>query len=139
VAATFLEVVTPQCVAEDFDGEIVVLNTESGVYFSIRATGATVWRNLAAGHSVETVLTGAQSPEAAQAIRAFVDAVIGEGLMRPAATAAVPDELPRLEMSEIDRGGPPILEAFHDMKSLLLLDPVHEVDSEAGWPKLPKA
>jgi hypothetical protein len=139
VAATILEVVTPQCVAEDFDGEIVVLNTDSGVYYSIRSAGATLWRNLAAGHSIETVLAGVESPEAAQVIRAFIDAVIDQGLMRPAATAVLPEELPPLEMGENGQGGTPILEAFHDMKSLLLLDPVHEVDSEAGWPKLPKA
>ena len=39
-SATILEVAAPQCVAEDFDGEIVVLNTDSGVHFSLRGTGA---------------------------------------------------------------------------------------------------
>jgi len=136
---TILEVAGPQCVAEDFDGEIVVLNTESGVYFSMRASGATLWRDLAAGHTVETMLAGASGPEAAQAIEAFVDAVVKEGLMRPAVTPLVPATPPSSDSMNIGRDGPPILEAFHDMKSLLLLDPVHEVDSEAGWPKLPNA
>jgi hypothetical protein len=39
----------------------------------------------------------------------------------------------------VDRTGevpfePPILERFDDMQELLLLDPVHEVSDEEGWP-----
>jgi hypothetical protein len=26
-------------------------------------------------------------------------------------------------------------ERFNDMQDLLILDPIHEVDDEAGWPK----
>jgi hypothetical protein len=32
---------------------------------------------------------------------------------------------------------PPVLEPFGDMQDLLLLDPVHEVDEDAGWPTKP--
>jgi hypothetical protein len=28
----------------------------------------------------------------------------------------------------------PVLEVYTDMQDLLLLDPIHEVDEEAGWP-----
>jgi hypothetical protein len=29
---------------------------------------------------------------------------------------------------------PPVLQKFQDMKELILLDPVHEVHEDLGWP-----
>jgi len=137
---TVLEVATPQCVAEDFDGEIVVLNMDSGVYFSVRDWGATLWRDLAAGQSVETLVGLANgNVKAANAIRAFIENVLAESLMRPVAHPVKLSDAPSLDVTLISGNAAQVLEAFHDMKSLLLLDPVHEVDSEVGWPKLPEA
>ena len=53
-----LEVAKPDCVADDFGGEVVVLNLISGVYFSLRDLAAAVWRDLAAGHPVESLIAG---------------------------------------------------------------------------------
>jgi hypothetical protein len=30
---------------------------------------------------------------------------------------------------------PPVLERFDDVRDLLLIDPIHQVDQEYGWPK----
>jgi hypothetical protein len=138
-SATILEVAAPQCVAEDFDGEIVVLNTDSGVYFSLRGFGASLWADLAAGHSVEALVGLAGDPATAAAVRSFANSLISEGLMRPAPAPVEPSAAPTLDVKMLSGEDPPILEAFHDMKSLLLLDPVHEVDPDVGWPKLPEA
>lgn len=137
-SATILEVAAPQCVAEDFDGEIVVLNTDSGVYFSLRGSGASLWADLAAGHSVEALVGLAGDPATAAAVKSFADRLMGEGLMRPAAVPISPRAAPSVDVTTLSPQYPPTLEAFHDMKSLLLLDPVHEVDSDIGWPKLPE-
>jgi hypothetical protein len=40
-----LEVATPDCIADDFDGEVVVLNIASGIYFSLRDLAGAVWRD----------------------------------------------------------------------------------------------
>ncbi len=137
--AVVFEVAAPQCVAEDFDGEIVILNMDSGVYFSVRDAGAMLWRSLAAGHSVDALigLTGGDA-QVIGAINSFVDEIVREGLMRPATEPASPESAPTLDVALLARDAP-TLEAFHDMQELLLLDPVHEVDAEIGWPKQPKA
>ncbi len=31
---------------------------------------------------------------------------------------------------------PPLLEKYTDMQDLLLIDPIHEVNDEHGWPKM---
>jgi hypothetical protein len=34
---------------------------------------------------------------------------------------------------------PPALEKYTDMQELLQVDPIHDVDDEQGWPKMPGA
>lgn len=132
MALTFLEVNTPSCSAEDFDGEIVAINLDTGRYFSIKDSAALVWQDLAAGHAVETVLVAlAGDATLNEATGRFIAELQAEGLVRRAdeqAAAAAPLQS-ALGMA------PPLLESFGDMESLLLLDPVHEVDDSVGWPK----
>ena len=52
---TVLEIARPECAAEVLDDEVVALNVESGIYFSMRGLAATLWQDLAAGQPVETL------------------------------------------------------------------------------------
>ena len=132
---TVLEIALPQCAAEDFDGEIVAINMDTGVYFGLKDTGAVLWRDLAAGHSVEALVELADGNAAlAQSIERFVEDVLKGGLMRKATSASAPAQSPSLVPGAIGHACLPSVESFGDMKSLLLLDPIHEVDDDAGWP-----
>lgn len=134
---TFLEIAVPNCTAEELDGELVAINMDTGIYFSIKDDGATIWNDLVAGHSVEALAALVDDEALAAGIVAFAQQLVENGLMRsldtphsptaPAGTAAVAASL---QMPE--------LESFGDMQSLLLLDPVHEVDGDAGWPRVNK-
>lgn len=137
---TVLEVAAPQCVAQDFDGEIIALNLATGTYFSIRDLGAVLWRDLAAGHAVETLaMLAGGALGSAQVVRDFAADAEAKGLMRPAENSAPATEEPQVAAA-IAAGVAPVLtlEVFEDMKNLLLLDPVHEVDESRGWPAPPK-
>ena len=132
--STLLEIATPQCSAEDFDGEIVAINLETGIYFSMRETGAAIWHDLVAGHSIESLvaLAGANASLAA-GIESFIADLQDKGLLRSAATS--PQAAAPMRTVLTGETSAPTLESFGDMQSLLLLDPVHEVDEEMGWPK----
>jgi len=136
VSETILEVAAPECAAEDFDGEIVAMHLDTGMYFSMANTAALIWRDLAAGHSAESLVRLAGgNKELANAVERFVVELVDAGLMRKAAVApAVAD---RAHFGDALAGGVPlpVLEAFGDMKKLLLLDPDHEVDEKQGWPE----
>jgi hypothetical protein len=128
---TVLEVNGPDCVAEEFESEIVALNMETGTYFSIKDNAASLWQDLARGHPVEALVAAAgEGTPMAAAIEAFATAVVDEGLMRAAQAPHDPEE----PMTIAFDGALPAIEAFNDMQSLLLLDPVHEVDEQQGWP-----
>lgn len=139
--STVLEIAEPQCVAQDFEGEIVALNLASGIYYSVRDLGAVLWRDLAAGHPVETLAALASGALGGpQPVLEFAAKTETEGLMRPAANTATPAGEPQL-VAALGGGVPTALvfEVYEDMKSLILLDPVHEVDETRGWPTLPKS
>jgi hypothetical protein len=136
VSDTILEVAAPDCAAEDFDGEIVAMHLDTGMYFSMADTAALIWRDLAAGHSAESLVRLAgQNNELANAVERFVVKLVDAGLMRK--TSVAPTALEPAQFGAVTAGGPglPVLEAFGDMKKLLLLDPVHDVDQTAGWPE----
>ena len=134
-----LEVATPDCVADDFGGEIVVLNSSTGVYFSLTDLAAAVWRDLAAGYPVESIIGGISRVDGqiAEAVATFINGLQQAELMRltnrrplerlaPESVALVNNGETRLTM-----------QSFEDMKDLILADPIHDVDDQLGWPALP--
>jgi len=132
------EVAKPDCVADDFDGEVVVLNLVSGVYFSLRDLAAAVWRDLAAGHSVGSLISGICRVDAriAAATVTLIDNFEQTGLMRQASPRPVETAEP--ESITLIRTGEARLtvESFEDMKDLILSDPIHDADERMGWPAL---
>lgn len=132
MSLTYLEVAIPKCSAEDFDGEIVAINLDTGRYFSVKDSAAVIWHDLVGGNAVEAILD-ATSGDAAltETVSQYVAELQKEGLMRPTQTQLA-TQAPMLATPGML---PPVLDSFGDMESLLLLDPVHEVDEEEGWPK----
>jgi hypothetical protein len=136
VTPKYLELALPRCSADDFDGEIVAINLETGIYYSLKESAALIWHDLLDGHSLEALLGHLRDDdETRAAVAGFADRLIDSGLMRvsaagrdPAGPARIASALPL---------SPPVLEQFGDMQDLLLLDPVHEVDDEIGWPAKP--
>lgn len=133
---SILEVAAPECAAEDFDGEIVAMHLDTGMYFSMADTAAMIWRDLAAGHSVESLVRLAETNKMlADAVKRFVAELVDAGLVRKATTLPVTTGPAQFGAAAASGAALPVLEAFGDMKKLLLLDPVHEADEKAGWPK----
>ena len=129
----------PRVIHETFDDEVVIVNLDSGRYYSTQQAGADVWQLLVAGRTVGEMATHlAQhydaSPEAmSEPIALFCEQLAAESLVMSADEAPVGATLPTLA----DRGRrafvAPRLQVFTDMQDLLLLDPIHEVGPQ-GWP-----
>lgn len=131
------EINTPTVVSEVIDGEAVMINLDTGAYYSMNETGSRIWAALRERLGVEPLIdlvaagTTAGRAAVADAVRAFLDRLAGENLIRPCAAAAVS------AAGEAAPGAasfvPPALEKYRDLEDLLLADPIHDV-SEAGWP-----
>jgi hypothetical protein len=135
-----LEVATPDCIADDFDGEVVVLNIASGVYFSLRDVAGAVWRDLASGYPTSDLVAEIAAVDAQLGLRAreLIAQIERHGLMRPRG-AGETHPATGAESAALARDGNRslALETFEDMKDLILADPIHDADEQAGWPVMP--
>ncbi|MCP4694673.1 MAG: PqqD family protein [Desulfobacterales bacterium] len=138
-----LKINSPRIVHEIIDNELILIDFDSGAYYSTRDEGARIWEMIERGASSEDIVKamadGRPPKEAGDveaAVQRFLDEMIGEGLILADETGrshAPPADPPAPVASEFSA---PALRKFTDMEELLLLDPIHEVN-DAGWP-IPK-
>ncbi len=139
VSTTTWHQVAPQVVREVFDDEVIIINMESGNYFSLNATGAYVWSLIEAGFAVDVIVGRVRSDFegadafAAQSVKDLLDQMLREGLIVPGAGPA-PTPSPVSNPATKKPFETPTLAVYTDMQELLLLDPIHDVD-ETGWPQ----
>lgn len=128
----------PDVISESIDGETIILHLGNGFYFSVGGSGALAWQLLSesvpVARTAELVAAAfeATGVDVLDAVTGFADELSAEGLLVEAgAGAATSGSAP---------AGPPLpwesptLSKFTDMEDLLLLDPVHEVSPQQGWP-----
>jgi hypothetical protein len=125
-------------ISETIDGEVVIINLGTGNYYSLQGTGAVLWRGIEQGATrdelVEHLATShADASGVDAAVDSFVEQLLGDELVVPA--DGEPPGPPVLDPPVTARFEVPLLERFTDMTDLILLDPVHDVDAAAGWPR----
>ena len=75
-------------VGAELDGEMVLLDTTTGLYFGLDALGARIWRFLAAGADTDTIATALLADYDVEPARlrddlaAFCDLLVAKGLAR---------------------------------------------------------
>jgi len=117
----FYEIYGPDVISEEMDDETVIINLESGCYYSLNAAATKIW---------EAVLSK-MAIEASGAVSDVIAVMLEEKLIRKTEFAAVTRGTFVPDMSE---GGPvPVIEKHSDIKEMLILDPIHEVE-DLGWP-----
>lgn len=131
----------PDASSEIFDGEVLAINLSSGHYHSLRGTGVPIWTWLAEGRSNEEIKTALRATYPAAGtdmeadIESLITALLACGLIvETAAPARVETNLQVVESSEPYAA--PLFESHADMQDLLLIDPIHDVDVQVGWPLL---
>lgn len=131
---------SPPVVLETVDGETILVNLETGVYYDLNHTGGHLLHALGAGAPFDEVSStladgyAVDGSEFEDAARALVGELLAEGILKPLDRTA-PDPATAPTTPDANKTyEPPKLRKFTDMQELLLLDPVHEVD-KAGWPE----
>jgi hypothetical protein len=136
-----LQVAGPNIHSKVFDDEVVVLDMASGMYFSLRGAAVDIWALVqarAARSQIVAALIGRyESP--GQTIEAATDRCVAE-LLEAGLVAAAPgtaSAIPSVAGQEPARRPFPLpeIERYTDMRELLRLDPIHEVDD---WPNAPR-
>jgi len=139
-----LKINEPTIVHENIDGETVILNLDSGNYYSVVDAGADIWGYIEKGAPVSEILPLIRENYACtgneeDAVNSFLDNLQQEGLVIAAdnkmnASLLSQNWKEQIKAREIKTDFiAPVLSKYTDMQDLLLLDPIHEVDA-TGWP-----
>ena len=134
---------SPQVINETIDGEAIMINLATGGYYSLDRVGGDVWSLLEASLPVDDIVAelgrryAATEDDIRRGVEDLLQRLTGEELVVPCDDAEpvrpVPEQSAPAERPPFRT---PKLEKFTDMQDLILLDPVHQVDSR-GWPHLP--
>jgi hypothetical protein len=128
------------------DGEVIIINLETGIYYSLMKSGVEVWQSIERNATVEEIVAAlVRHYEATRdtlegAATRCLDELQREGLIETFAAQAIEDTEAPGTPSDGDSASRrralelPVLEKYDDMKDLILLDPVHEIDEEQDWP-----
>lgn len=128
---------TETLASEVIDGEAIIMNMATGVYHSATGVGAVIWQALLDGadeDAIAAVLAGAFPTQSlAGDLARFFGELSHAGLIVGSpgngGTAAI-------DLDGIDYAAPR-LESYGDMQDLIMLDPIHDVSEQHGWPVRP--
>jgi hypothetical protein len=130
----------PDVIHQMFGREVVAIDLRTGSYYSLSDVAGVAWLRLgAAGATVEQVARTIADqfhvlPErVAQDLAPFLAELLRLELITPCEPAAG-SSLPDLPANDGASYAPPALTHYNDLQDLFLLDPVHDVDTAAGWP-----
>ena len=120
------------------EGQAIVINFTTGMYYGTSSLGSAVLDSLLAGAGVEKIAAAIQAlpgcPEDMDAqLTAFVSQLLEKEIIVPAETTDGPCTV---DASNLADGFKLTVDEFAEVQDLILADPVHDVDVEQGWPIL---
>ncbi|AWV99996.1 PqqD family protein [Arcticibacterium luteifluviistationis] len=122
---------------EQFTDEFVVVNLPEGHYYSLRGTAFFMFQFLTKGSNASSISSALakhfdiSEQDALKESEQFIDALLAHKLLLETEEEVV-FNIPSPEVKSPFLK--PEIETFDDMKELLILDPVHDVDPQEGWP-----
>lgn len=127
----------PDVVFENFGDEAVILNLQTGSYYSLDGIGMFYWEHLSQGVPPSQIgdhICGSYADQASIAgdLDQLLARLHAEGLIRSSKIARAVADVTSKSKLPADYARPQ-LSKFDDVADMLLLDPVHDV-SEVGWP-----
>ncbi len=135
----------PNIVHQNIEGEVVIINLNTGDYYSLLNVGVRIWNLLENTTTVDYIVNTLNKEYLSNGINIndevtrFVDELKNDSLVTSSEInnddQSSPDENStddkNIDKLPFER---PTLQKFTDMQELLLIDPIHEVD-EMGWPR----
>jgi Coenzyme PQQ synthesis protein D (PqqD) len=134
---------SPNVMHETIEGEVIVIDLNTGSYYSLREAGAEIWHGVERGMDeagiVNSLERGYDGPreEIVAAVGRLLDELASEDLIEAAVDGAAAPAEPAAALQQANGRVPfvaPVFEKHSDMQDLILLDPVHQVGPQ-GWPQ----
>lgn len=128
----------PEVICEELDGETVVINLESGCYYSLDLSASYIWQALDNGMSTSDICekicedTGIKKETLESDVSGLLSYMLNEDLIKPCLESDLPGPIKVMNKYDLVYSYP-VIEKHADIKEMLILDPIHEVE-DVGWP-----
>lgn len=121
------------------EGQAIVINFTSGMYYGTSSLGSAVLDALLAGASVEATLAAIKALPGCPAdmdaqLNAFVEALLAKEVI--VAIDGEGNDTATIDAASLTDGFVLTVDEFTEVQDLIMADPVHDVDVEQGWPIL---
>ena len=129
----------PDASYQIFDKEALVINLKTGKYYSLQNVAGDIFKLLLTGNTVQGCKNkiGEAYKVDVNSIFADIDSLIKklieEEIVTPSAEQQIQQDIV-VNLITSSEYTVPVLEVYDDMQDLLLIDPIHEVDTKKGWP-----
>lgn len=119
------------------DGQAVVINYITGMYYGTNVLGSVVLERLIKGNAIADIASALKSlpdcPDDMEGrLTAFAARLVEMEILVPGETTSGGDE--PVDQTIVADGFDLPLDEFAEVQDLLLADPIHDVDVEQGWP-----
>jgi hypothetical protein len=133
---------SPAVIHERFDDELVAVHLDHGAYYSMTGSAAdafVLFSEEATAIELADALAlryAETSEQILAALHPFLEQLLREKLIVPVETRKRKGMLQAAATESRLAFVPPSVQAYHDLDSLFLIDPIHEVGDQ-GWPAPP--
>lgn len=136
---------SPKVVHDSIDNEVIIIEFDSGNYYSLNQSGSDIWKLIHEESSMKEIFDNlsakyqTNSHTIEEILWPFLNELKNENLIieienkdqkTPKKLSIKQKTILKTDKTDFEI---PILQKYSDMQDLLLLDPIHEVD-EKGWP-----
>ena len=131
----------PEVIYEIFEDEQVVINLNTGNYYSLDSIATDIWNYIERGLTINEIIESI-IPRYAASSRLEIETKVGDFIETLKQEVLIVKEEAKAGLSaKLDISSDlvmrefcaPTLQKYSDMQQLLILDPIHEV-AETGWP-----
>ena len=121
----------------DFEDEIVVVDIQKGVYFSIKGDAPVIFRIFQAGGEIERCakfIASHYNQDVLKSFNSLIDKLISHSVL-VASDVVEPFEIDEQNLkAQLSENPVFIIEIQDNISDLIKLDPIHDVTPTKGWP-----
>ena len=122
----------------DFEDEIVLVNVNKGVYYSLLNDAPIIFRLFLKGYEIEYLkskLISTFGEIHLNLLNEFLDVLIKQQILIDVESSNTVDVSNQISFDMLSKKPKYTIEIQDDISDLIKLDPIHDVSSEQGWPK----
>ncbi len=127
-----------RCLHETLDGDTIVIDSARGWLLVFDGIASTIWQLMVPGSvpdSIREEVRNRYGAKEADEVGAFLDELESAGLV------VTDGEIDPVDPATADWPSvyvAPTVNRFDDVADILMMDPIHEVEIDEGWPNAPR-